>query len=104
MSNEQEKQAHECYQVLNIDSLVASDKKQNDAIFGNVETGDHGMVSDIKDIKKMLEDMKPTYNELNSWGTFFKKGKDLGIGLAMLITMSGVIFGGLYAIKEWIKK
>lgn len=62
------------------------------------------ITTELKEIKALLEEMKPTYHELNDWGTFWKKGKEAGLGIALFFVTAGAIFGGIYAIKEWIKK
>lgn len=95
---------HFCTQQRQIDALTSSDKRQSLAIFGDPESGEIGMVGELKTIRELLEEMRPTYKELDNWWTFFKKGKDVGLGMAMFITALGVIFGGIYAIKEWINK
>lgn len=100
---EETKKDHECYQLPQFELLMKSDKKQNEAIFGDVMTGEPGMVAEIKAIRALLEEMKPTYKELNDWGTFFQKGKKAGLTLAAFITVLGVIFGGVLALKDWLK-
>lgn len=94
---------HICVQQDQIKDLVASDKKQSAALFGDDFTGEVGIVADVKAMRALLEEMKPTYKELNDWGTFFQKGKKLGLALASVITIVGILYGGMLAIKTWLQ-
>ena len=74
------------------------------AIFGDEVLGEKGMLELVKDINQKTDEMLPTYNEINNWSTFFKKGKELGVGLVVIITGIGIVMGALYSIKDWLKK
>lgn len=97
-------ESHVCTQQKQIVELVKSDKRQTEAIFGNQEIGEIGIVGELKAIRALLEEMKPTYIEIKGWGDFYKRGKEVGGGLVLFLTGLGVIAGSIYAFKEWIKK
>ena len=55
-------------------------------------------------ISNQIAELLILNTEIKDFKTAWRVGKNLGIGLAIFITTLSVIFGGTFAIKEWIKK
>jgi hypothetical protein len=53
---------------------------------------------------KQLQVLLDLNTEVSDLKTAWKVGKRMGLGLAVIIATMSVIFGGIYTIKEWIKK
>lgn len=95
---------HVCYQANEIKALKEAVSIQNRALFGDPTTGNVGAVYHIKEINDNIKKMMPTYQDMDNWGNFFKKGRELGALLVAIALGGGVLIGAALAIKEWIKK
>lgn len=94
-----------CSQIEQINNLSKQTDRQNRALFGNPDDpNDLGAIELIKEIHATQLKMIPTYNDINNWGMFFKKGRELGGILVAIALGGGVLVGTIFAIKEWIKK
>jgi len=96
---------HDCTQREEIQALQKQTERQNRALFGNPDDpNDLGAIELIKEIHATQIKMIPTYNDLNNWAMFFKKGRELGGILVAVSLGGGVILGTIYAIKAWINE
>lgn len=94
-----------CTQQERIDDLTKQSSRVNLALFGNPDDpNDLGAIELIKEIHKTQLKMIPTYTEMDNWGTFFKKGREVGGFLVVFLLGSGVIVGTIYSIKSWFRK
>ena len=50
-----------------------------------------------------LDAVMPTVQEINDFRTFLRIGRRVGLGLVFVITVGGIISGGIFAIKQWMK-
>ena len=55
-------------------------------------------------IIQKIDKVFPVYEDFTGWRDFFRRGKQLGLGLAIFITTLGIILGGVYALREWFRK
>lgn len=58
----------------------------------------------MKELGGKVDDMAPTVKDIKDFATFFRVGKQVGLGTALIVTTFGIIAGAIYALKEWIKK
>jgi hypothetical protein len=58
----------------------------------------------LTDIKSQISALIELNSEVQNIKTAWKVGKSVGLGLASLIAVMGIIFGGIFAFKDWIKK
>jgi len=72
--------------LKNIEETISAGLRQNEII--------------IEKVNKLF----PVYEDITGWGDFFRRGKQLGLGVAIFFTTAGIIIGSVYAIKEWFKK
>jgi len=93
-----------CSQIEQINNLSRQTERQNRALFGNPDDqNDLGAIELIKEIHASQLTMKPTFNEITNWATFFQKGRQVGIGIVLIITIAGAIFGAIYTVRSWIR-
>lgn len=66
---------------------------------------EHDAQLDLKlaDISTQIKELLELNKEVKDFKTAWKVGKSLGLGLAVVIGTLGIIFGGVIAVKEWIK-
>ena len=76
------------------------EKARRDCYENNIQP----ILAELKKMNAKFDNVMPTVKEINDFKTFFRIGKSVGIGTAVFITTIGIILGGIYAIKEWIKK
>ena len=94
-----------CSQSNRIMELEKQSMRVNLALFGNPnDPNDLGAIELIKEIHATQKEMIPTYNDLNDWATFFRRGRQLGAVLVAIAVGSGILVGTIYAIKEWFRK
>lgn len=57
----------------------------------------------LKELSSQMKDLIDLNNEVKDFKAAWRVGKSLGLGLTVIISGLGVIFGGIYALKAWIK-
>ena len=58
----------------------------------------------LADISGQMQQLLDLNSEVNDFRTAWKVGKRIGFGLAAFITLVSIISGGIWGLKEWIKK
>ena len=89
-----------------INELIADKKKQDKERAERLAAkaiADKATDEKLDNIALQLSDLITLNNEIKDLKTTWKVAKNLGLGLAAVITVLGVIFGGIIAVKEWIK-
>jgi septal ring factor EnvC (AmiA/AmiB activator) len=65
---------------------------------------DETIADQLASIKDSISELLELNKEVKDFKTAMRVGRNIGFGVATLITVMGVIFGGIYAVKEWIKR
>jgi len=65
---------------------------------------DHEMAEKLAKISVQMASLIDLNTDVTDFKTAWRVGKKLGIGLAVFITTVSIISGGIWAVKEWIRK
>lgn len=82
-------QTHDCTQSEKIKTLSESIR--------NIET----MMSEMR---KDIKEMKPEYHAVADIRTFLRIGKSFGTWASFVIVTCSIVFGAIYAIRDWMQK
>lgn len=82
-------QKHDCVQDAKIKTLSDTIKNIEDI---------------LSDMRKDIKEMKPEYHAVADIRTFLRIGKSFGMWASFVIVTCSVVFGAVYAIREWMQK
>ena len=89
-------------------ALVKSDLEKHrtdaDAIDQKRDAADKKLNEKLDLISSQMGSLITLNQEVNDFKTAWRIGKKIGLGLAMFIGTMGVIFGGIYAVRDWLNK